>query len=34
MPLSTPTISRTALHRRIVECRGFQREDGLWDIEG
>ncbi|MBF0306766.1 MAG: DUF2889 domain-containing protein [Alphaproteobacteria bacterium] len=33
MPLSHPA-PREALHRRTVECRGFRREDGLWDIEG
>ena len=33
MPLSTP-ISRKLIHRRSVQCRGYQREDGLWDIEG
>ena len=33
MPLSTPA-AREAIHRRVVECRGYRREDGLWDIEG
>jgi hypothetical protein len=33
MPLSEPA-PRTAIHVRRVECQGFQREDGLWDIEG
>lgn len=33
MPLSDP-VSRRLLHRRIVQCWGYQREDGLWDIEG
>ena len=33
MPLSEPA-ARTAIHVRRVECQGFQREDGLWDIEG
>ncbi len=32
MPLST-AAPRTALHRRTIECQGFRREDGLWDIE-
>lgn len=32
MPLSTPQ-SRTHLHTRSVEYRGYHREDGLWDIE-
>jgi hypothetical protein len=33
MPLST-AAPRNAIHIRRVECQGFQREDGLWDIEG
>ena len=33
MPLSEPA-PRTAIHVRHVECHGFEREDGLWDIEG
>ena len=33
MPLSTSS-SREQLHTRQVECRGFRREDGLFDIEG
>lgn len=33
MPLSLPTCRRQALHQRSIECRGFEREDGLWDIE-
>ena len=33
MPLSPPA-PREALHTRHVECRGFQRADGNWDIEG
>jgi len=33
MPLSTPT-DRELLHQRIVNCRGYRRADGLWDIEG
>jgi len=33
MPLS-PAAPRTAIHVRRIECQGFQREDGLWDIEG
>ncbi len=32
MPLSTPQ-EREPLHRRNVECRGYKREDGLYDIE-
>jgi hypothetical protein len=33
MPLSPP-VAREALHRRQIDCRGYRRADGLWDIEG
>jgi hypothetical protein len=33
MPLSAP-VPRQLLHQRIVQCAGYRREDGLWDIEG
>lgn len=33
MPLSDPA-PRTLKHTRTVVCHGYQREDGLWDIEG
>jgi hypothetical protein len=33
MPLPEPA-ERQAIHRRTIECRGFRRADGLWDIEG
>lgn len=33
MPLSAPT-PRQPSHTRVVTCHGFEREDGLWDIEG
>ncbi|MCK6450308.1 MAG: DUF2889 domain-containing protein, partial [Alphaproteobacteria bacterium] len=33
MPLS-PAVPREPMHRREVECRGYRRADGLWDIEG
>ncbi|MFO1371735.1 MAG: DUF2889 domain-containing protein [Candidatus Competibacteraceae bacterium] len=33
MPLSAP-VSRRLLHQRVVQCWGYHREDGLWDIEG
>ncbi len=33
MPLS-PAAAREHLHTRRIECRGYRREDGLWDIEG
>ena len=32
VPLSPP-VARTHLHNRRVVYRGYQREDGLWDIE-
>lgn len=33
MPLSRPS-TREHIHSREIRCRGFHREDGLWDIEG
>lgn len=33
MPLSEPA-PRRLIHERVVECRGYARDDGLWDIEG
>jgi hypothetical protein len=33
MPLPTPA-PREPIHTRTIDCRGFRREDGLWDIEG
>jgi hypothetical protein len=32
MPLSNP-VSRKLMHTRQIECKGYEREDGLWDIE-
>jgi hypothetical protein len=32
MPLSRPA-RRDHIHSRDIRCRGFRREDGLWDIE-
>ena len=29
-----PPAAREPLHTRRVECRGYRRTDGLWDIEG
>lgn len=34
MPLPTSSEDRDLLHIRNIECRGYQRADGLWDIEG
>lgn len=33
MPLSR-AVRREHIHSREIRCRGFRREDGLWDIEG
>lgn len=33
MPLSSPA-PREHIHTRKVQCEGFRRTDGLWDIEG
>lgn len=33
MPLP-PAVPRKAIHNRTIDCRGYEREDGLWDIEG
>ncbi len=30
----TPPAPRKLMHRRQIECTGYRREDGLWDIEG
>lgn len=34
MPLPPPTAPRKPIHTRRIECNGFRRDDGLWDIEG
>lgn len=31
---STPTANRKLLHTRQITCKGYVREDGLWDVEG
>ena len=33
MPL-TAAAKRKLAHTRVVTCHGYQRDDGLWDIEG
>jgi hypothetical protein len=33
MGLSAPA-PREPVHHRRIDCRGYRREDGLWDIEG
>ena len=32
MPLPSPA-PRNLIHTRRIECKGYEREDGLWDIE-
>jgi len=34
MPLPSPDYERELLHTRTIECRGYQRPDGMWDIDG
>lgn len=34
MPLPPPSVERTKLHNRTYDFQGYQRADGLWDIEG
>ncbi len=34
MALSKPAVPRTLRHRRQISVEGYQREDGLYDIEG
>ncbi len=34
MPLPEPKSPRTPIHTRRIECSGYRRDDGLWDIEG
>lgn len=34
MPLPPPAAPREHIHTRVVECRGYRRDDGWWDIEG
>jgi DUF2889 family protein len=34
MPLSDPSVARKPVHVRRIECRGFERGDGCYDIEG
>lgn len=33
MALPEPTAARTLRHTRRIELNGYEREDGLWDIE-
>src|SRR5258705_6016415 len=33
MPLENSSKSRRLMHTRFVECEGFLRDDGLWEVE-
>ena len=33
MPLETNNKSRRPMHTRSVQCDGFLRDDGLWEVE-
>lgn len=30
----SPAAARTVLHTRQITCTGYEREDGLWEVEG
>lgn len=30
----SPSAEREPIHHRRIDCRGYRRADGLWDIEG
>jgi hypothetical protein len=34
MPLPPTSAERTLLHTRTITCQGFERADGLWEIDG
>lgn len=34
MPLPPPDQEREPIHTREISCKGYLRQDGLWDIEG
>ncbi|NQW01193.1 MAG: DUF2889 domain-containing protein [Rhodospirillales bacterium] len=33
MPISKP-VARDHIHTRSIQCTGYKRQDGLWDIDG
>jgi len=33
MPLPESKIPRKHIHTRQITCKGYQREDGLWDVD-
>jgi hypothetical protein len=34
MPLPAPSVDRKLLHTRTITCQGYERADGLWEIDG
>ena len=34
MPLPKNDIDRELLHVRNIQCKGYKRSDGLWEIDG
>ncbi|MBD24443.1 MAG: hypothetical protein CMG46_05490 [Candidatus Marinimicrobia bacterium] len=34
MPLPPPNIKRKHVHTRTITCKGFERTDGSWEVEG
>lgn len=34
MPLPPPTVERASCHTRRIVCEGFERVDGLFDVDG
>ena len=30
----SPKVNRKQIHNREIKCTGYERQDGLWDIEG
>jgi Protein of unknown function (DUF2889) len=30
----SPPAPREPIHHRRIDCRGYRRADGFWDIEG
>tara|TARA_B100001123_G_scaffold409981_1_gene504600 strand:- start:9 stop:608 length:600 start_codon:yes stop_codon:yes gene_type:complete len=34
LPLPPPDQEREPIHTREISCKGYLRQDGLWDIEG
>lgn len=34
MPLPQSSVSRKHIHTRRITCEAYERDDGLWDVEG